>query len=182
MSVKDLAPYYPVFKFVSVFAVLYILFSVGYYLFIGMEWGQQLYPDPITAQISYQTQELLRLVGYNAQTYNSPTHPSVIMFIDEFKIYRIIEGCNAVSVMILFTAFVVAFARGWRKTLSFLIIGIVFIYIVNLIRLVVLGIVYYDYSVYAVFSHKILFPGVIYGAVVLLWIYWIRNVKPEEVE
>jgi exosortase family protein XrtF len=162
--------------------MLYILFSVGYYLFISIEWDQQLYPDPITAQISYQTQELLKLVGYNAQTLNSPVHPSVMMFIDEFKIYRVIEGCNAVSVMILFTSFVVAFARGWKKTLAFLVIGIVFIYIVNLIRLVVLGIVYYDYSVYADFSHEIIFPSVIYGAVVLLWIYWIRNVKPKEVE
>jgi exosortase family protein XrtF len=147
-----------------------------------MEWGQQLYPDPITAQVSYQTQELLRLMGYEAQTLNSPELPSVMMFINEVKVYRVIEGCNAVSVMILFTAFVVAFARGWKKTLFFLIIGIVFIYLVNLIRLAVLGIVYYDYSVYADFSHKIIFPGVIYGAVVLLWIYWIRDVKPEEVE
>lgn len=162
--------------------MLYILFSVGYYFYIGMEWGQELYPDPITAQIGYQTQELLKLLGYQATTLNSPEHPSVMMFIDEVKIYRVIEGCNAVSVMILFTAFVVAFARGWKKTLSFLIIGIVGIYLVNLIRLVVLGIVYYDYPVYADFSHEILFPGVIYGAVVLLWIYWIRNVTPEEVE
>jgi exosortase family protein XrtF len=147
-----------------------------------MEWGQQLYPDPITAQVGYQTQELLRLMGYKAQTLNSPELPSVIMFIDEVKIYRVIEGCNALSIMILFTAFVIAFARGWKKTLSFLTIGIVFIYIVNLIRLVVLGIIYYDYSDYADFSHEIIFPGVIYGTVVLLWIYWIRNVKPEEIE
>jgi exosortase family protein XrtF len=162
--------------------MLYILFSIGYYFFISMEWGQQLYPDPITAQVGYQTQELLRLVGYKAQTLNSPELPSVIMFIDEVKIYRVIEGCNALSIMILFTAFVIAFARGWKKTLSFLTIGIVFIYIVNLIRLVVLGIIYYDYSDYADFSHEIIFPGVIYGTVVLLWIYWIRNVKPEEIE
>lgn len=179
---KALKPYYAVFKFVGIFAMLYILFSIGYYFFINIEWGQQLYPDPITAQVAYQTQELLRLVGFEAQTLNSPELPSVMMFINEVQVYRVIEGCNAVSVMILFTAFVVAFARGWKKTLSFLIIGIVFIYLVNLIRLAVLGIVYYDYSAYADFSHEIIFPGVIYGAVVLLWIYWIRNVKPKEVE
>ncbi|WP_213521401.1 exosortase family protein XrtF [Nonlabens sp.] len=179
---KALIPYYPVFKFVSIFAMLYILFSIGYHFFLGVEWDQQLYPDPITAQLSYQTQELLRFVGYNAQALNSPAHPSVTIFIDEFKIFRIIEGCNSVSVMILFTAFVVAFSRGWKKTLSFLLFGIVFIYIVNLIRLAVLGIVYYDYSAYADFSHEIIFPSVIYGAVVLLWIYWTRNVKPKEVE
>jgi exosortase family protein XrtF len=103
------------------------------------------------------------------------------MFIDEQKVYRIIEGCNAVSVMILFTSFVISFARGWKKTLSFLISGIAFIYLVNLIRLVILGIIYQDYKEYAHFSHEIIFPSIIYGSVVLLWIYWIRNIKPEAV-
>ena len=112
---KALKPYYPVFKFVAIFAMLYILFSIGYYLFISIEWGQQLYPDPITAQVSYQTQELLRLVGYKAQTLNSPEHPSVMMFINEVRVYRVIEGCNAVSVMILFTAFVVVLLEAGRR-------------------------------------------------------------------
>lgn len=178
---KGLKPYFPVFRFVAIFAIFYIVFSVAYYFFLNVEWNNQLYPDPVTAQISYQTKELLRLIGYNAQTLNSSIHPSVIMFIDETKVYRVIEGCNAVSVMILFTAFVVAFARGWKKTIAFLILGIGFIYIVNLIRLVILGVIYRDYSNYAHFSHEIIFPSIIYGAVVLLWIYWIRNVKPQEV-
>jgi exosortase family protein XrtF len=166
---------------VGIFAMFYIVFSIVYYFFLDAGWSNQLYPDPVTAQISYQTQELLQLIGYNATTLNSPVHPSVIMFIDETKVYRVIEGCNAVSVMILFTAFVVAFARGWKKTISFLILGIAFIYLVNLSRLVILGIIYKDYTDYAQFSHEIIFPSIIYGAVVLLWIYWIRNVKPQEV-
>jgi exosortase family protein XrtF len=166
---------------VGIFAMFYIVFSVAYYFFLQLEWSSQLYPDPVTAQISFQTQELLQLIGYNATNLNSPVHPSVIMFIDETKVYRVIEGCNAVSVMILFTAFVVAFARGWKKTISFLILGIAFIYLVNLSRLVILGIIYKDYTDYAQFSHEIIFPSIIYGAVVLLWIYWIRNVKPQEV-
>ncbi|MFT6096204.1 MAG: exosortase family protein XrtF [Nonlabens sp.] len=178
---KVLKAYYPVFKFVATFSLLYIIFSVGYYLFLGVEWGDQLYPDPITAQISYHTQELFQVIGYDAQTLNSPEHPSVIMYMDEQKVYRIIEGCNAVSVMILFMSFVIAFARGWKKTLSFLISGIAFIYLVNIIRLVILGIIYKDYKSYAHFSHEVIFPSIIYGSVVLLWIYWIRNIKREAV-
>lgn len=165
----------------GIFALFYIVFSIAYYFFLDFEWSSQLYPDPVTAQISYQTQELLQMIGYNASTLNSPVHPSVIMFIDEQNIYRVIEGCNAVSVMILFTAFVVAFARGLKKTIGFLILGIAFIYVVNLSRLVILGIIYKEYADYAHFSHEIIFPSIIYGAVVLLWLYWIRNVKPKEV-
>lgn len=179
---KSLKPYYPIFKFVATFAVLYIGFSILYYLFLDVEWSSQLYPDPVTAQVAYQTQELLILLGYNAQTLNSVGHPSVLVFIDESVLFRIIEGCNAVSVMILFTAFVVAFSKGFKKTLLFLLFGILFIYVVNLIRLVILGIVFYNYSDYSDVAHDIIFPAVIYGAVVLLWVFWIKDIKTSRIE
>jgi exosortase family protein XrtF len=166
---------------VGIFALLYFVLSGAYFFYLDVEWGDQFYPDPITSQISYHTRELFQIIGYDAQTLNAPVHPSVIMYIDEQKIYRIIEGCNSVSVMILFTSFVIAFARGWKKTLSFVITGIAFIYLVNLVRLVILGIIYQDYQEYAHSSHEIIFPSIIYGSVVVLWIYWIRDIKPKAI-
>ncbi len=179
---KSLKPYYPIFKFVATFALLYIGFSILYYFFLDVNWSSQWYPDPVTAQIAYQTQELLVLLGYNAQTLNSINHPSVLVFIDESILFRVIEGCNAISVMILYTAFVVAFSRGFKKTILFILFGILFIYCVNLIRLVILGIIFYSYSDYSDVAHDIVFPSVIYGAVVLLWIFWIKDIKTDRVE
>lgn len=179
---KFLKPYFPIFRFVAVFAGFYLVFSIVYYFYLQAGWSNHLYPDPVTAHVSFQTQELLKLIGFNASTVNSSYDPSVIMSIDNQAVYRVIEGCNALSVMILFTAFIVAFAQGWKKTMVFIMGGLLFIYVVNLVRLVLLAMVYKDYESHADFAHEIIFPAVIYGAVVLLWIYWISTIKSKASE
>ncbi|ALM20653.1 molecular chaperone GroEL [Nonlabens sp. MIC269] len=178
---SSLRPYIPVFKFVAVFGGLYIGLSIIYYFYLSFDYGSYHYPDPITSQISFQTQELLSLIGYNAQTMNSAGHPSVAVYSNEQLLFRIIEGCNAVSVMILFCAFILAFAKAWKKTILFLLIGVGIIYVINLTRLVLLGIIYADYPAYTHVSHEIIFPAIIYGTTVLLWLYWLKKPKSKHV-
>jgi len=79
--------------------------------------------------------------------------------------------------MILFTSFIIAFAKDLKKTISFILFGIGFIYVVNLIRLVLLALIYVSYKEHAHFAHEIIFPTIIYGAVITLWLYWIKNIK-----
>ncbi|KQC32770.1 molecular chaperone GroEL [Nonlabens sp. YIK11] len=174
---ERLKPYYPVFKFVIVFGVLYILLSLAYYGYLQLEYTDYNYPDPITAAVSRQTQTILQWMGYDAQIYNAPGNPSVMLFIDDKIVFRVIEGCNAVSVMLLFAAFVIAFAKAYKKTILFILIGFVLIYLVNLARLVSLALVYKRLPEYQTIAHDIAFPAIIYGTVILLWIYWIRKPK-----
>ena len=135
------------------------------------------YPDPVTSHVSYQTKELLQLFGYDSEISNTQGLPSVNLFVNQNIIYRVIEGCNAISIMILFVAFVLAFAKAWKKTLFFSLFGIAAIYLVNLIRLVLLAVIFVEYPGYSHFAHDIVFPGIIYGMTVLLWIFWIRKPK-----
>ncbi|SCY25205.1 exosortase family protein XrtF [Nonlabens sp. Hel1_33_55] len=172
-----LKPYYPVFKFVIIFGALYLLLSLAYYGYLQLEYQDYNYPDPITAGVSRQTQTILQWLGYDAQIYNASSHPSVMLYINDQIVYRVIEGCNAVSVMLLFAAFVIAFAKAYKKTILFLLIGFVFIYLVNLTRLVSLALVFQNLPEFREVAHDIAFPAVIYGSVILLWIYWIRKPK-----
>tara|TARA_R110002012_G_scaffold300780_1_gene500762 strand:- start:762 stop:1274 length:513 start_codon:yes stop_codon:yes gene_type:complete len=169
----------PVFKFVATFGTIYIVLSLIYYFYLQQDYSTSNYPDPVTSQVSYQTQQLLMVLGYDAQISNVPNHPSVYMFLNKDIVYRVIEGCNAISVMILFVAFVLAFAKAWKKTTLFIFLGIVFIYIVNLLRLVALAVIKYKYPQYDHISHDVLFPAVIYGSVILLWLLWIK--KPKQI-
>lgn len=84
-----------------------------------------------------------------------------------------VEGCNAISVMILFMAFVFAFYKG-LKTFIYALAGIVMLYIMNLLRIVGLNIVMSDYEEYGKMFHDFIFPAVIYGTVVVLWLVWIK--------
>lgn len=172
-----LRPYLPVFKFVATFGVLYLVLSLLYYFYLQQDYSAINYPDPITSQVSYQTQQILVGLGYDARISNVPGNPSVYMFLNKQVVYRVIEGCNAVSVMILFVAFVLAFAKAWKKTVLFILLGLLFIYLVNLLRLVGLAIIKHKYPEYDYISHDIIFPAVIYGSVILLWLFWIKNPK-----
>lgn len=174
---NKLRPYYPIFKFVAVFGGVYLLLSMCYYLYLNQDYAGLNYPDPVTSQVAYQTQQLLDYTNYQAHIFNTSGHPSVTMYLNKQSVYRVIEGCNAMSVMILFVSFVLAFAKAWKKTALFILSGLLLIYIVNVLRLVALAIIKYEYPEYDHISHEILFPAVIYGMVILLWLYWIKSPK-----
>ena len=84
-----------------------------------------------------------------------------------------VEGCNAVSVMILFVSFVFAFFKG-AKTFVFVGVSLLILYIMNVLRIVGLNIVVKDYREYMKPFHDYFFPAIIYGSVVLLWFIWIK--------
>ncbi len=161
------------------FGVLYMVLSLLYYAYLQVEYSEINYPDPVTAMVSSQTNYGMQLLGYDSKIYNAPGHPSVMLYVDNEILFVVIEGCNAISVMLLFTAFVIAFAKAWKETVLFLLFGIVTIYIVNLLRIIGLGVIFRELTEYKEVSHDIIFPAVIYGYVILLWIYWIR--KPKQV-
>ncbi|MGB3590799.1 MAG: exosortase family protein XrtF [Nonlabens sp.] len=169
--------YIPIFKFVGAFAGIYLLLSLLYYGYTSIDWQGINYPDPVTSQVSYQTHLILDSLGRDASIINTPNLPSVSLYLGTTPVFRVIEGCNAVSVMILFVAFVLAFARSVKSTLLFIAYGIAIIYIMNLLRLVALAIIYKDYPEFKEFAHGIAFPAVIYGTTILLWIYWLRGKK-----
>ena len=91
----------------------------------------------------------------------------------------IIEGCNAISIIILFIAFIVAFAKGFKKTFFFIFVGSLLIYVVNVLRIVILAIALYHYPNQEKLLHGVVFPGIIYGMVFLLWMLWIKKLVPK---
>lgn len=84
-----------------------------------------------------------------------------------------VEGCNAISVIILFVAFIFAFYKG-TKTFVFIALSLLILYIMNVLRIVGLNIISRDYHEYNKIGHDYVFPAVIYGSVVVLWLVWIK--------
>lgn len=86
---------------------------------------------------------------------------------------RMVEGCNAISVMILFLAFVFAFYKG-TKTFVFAGISLVILHIMNVLRIAGLNILIVEMPQYSKIGHDYFFPAIIYGTVVVLWLVWIK--------
>ena len=127
-----------------------------------------------TLSFSSTTPPLLNFTGYETVTKDFPSHETVQFYINGKVATRMVEGCNAVSVMIMFLAFVFAFYKG-VKTFYFAFAGIVLLYILNLFRIYVLNVIVVDFPALTKPAHDYFFPAIIYGGVVILWLIWINK-------
>lgn len=133
------------------------------------------YPDYVTNLVSHQSTALLNAFGYDALVLPHPDEPSMKLIVNNKYLARIIEGCNSISVIILFISFIIAFSGKLKTTLFYLISGSVLIYSVNLVRIVVITIGLYHYPWRQEILHTVIFPVIIYGMVFLLWILWVNR-------
>ena len=180
MSIKDIIQSNKaVLKFLIVFFGSYTILALLYQGFLKYVSFEGYYPDIITHHVATQSYNVIDLLGFDASIFKDLESPSMVIAINNENVVRVIEGCNSISVIILFLSFVLAFFRGLSSTLVFILIGAVTIYILNIIRVALLVLGLYFYKDYGDFLHDILFPLFIYGVVLLLWLIWIKKYKNE---
>ena len=154
-------------RFLGIWLLLFLLYQWYLNQFSGNI-------DGFTKIISDQSAFLLNFTGYETVTKDFPSHETVQFYINGKVATRMVEGCNAVSVMIMFLAFVFAFYKG-VKTFYFAFAGIVLLYILNLFRIYVLNVIVVDFPTLTKPAHDYFFPAIIYGGVVVLWLIWINK-------
>ena len=154
--------------------VLGILYSV----YLNASENSTYFPDVITNLVAKQSAAVLDGFGYNSVLRKDSLGQGVLLTINNIYTVNVVEGCNSVSVIILFISFIIAFAEKFKKTLLFLFAGGVLIYIVNIIRIAILTAALYKYPRYEDILHSVVFPGIIYSMVFILWVIWIWLLKP----
>lgn len=172
---KLIIKYKSVIKFILTFLLTYAVLSVAYKLYLDYSTGVLYYPDYFTNLVGRQSQTLFELLGYSAEVVRHESEASMKVIIENKFVARVVEGCNSISVLILFISFVLAFADKFKSTLIFMLAGSVLIYAVNLIRIVILSIGLYHYPWRRDILHTIIFPLIIYGMVFFLWMIWVRR-------
>ena len=145
-----------------------------YAFYLNKSQGGNYYPDYFTHIVANQSSGIIECFGYSSKIEPHETDASMKLFVDNKYLVRIVEGCNAVSIIILFMSFIISFAEKFKKTTFFLLAGGLLIYIVNLFRIAILTIMYYEFPEYQETLHNIVFPAIIYGMVLLLWMIWVR--------
>ena len=170
-----LIKYKLVIKFILTFLLMYSAVSLSYQLYLDYSKGKAYYPDYVTHLVARQTETLINSLGYEAELTNHPDEPSIKLIINHKYVARILEGCNSLSVIILFLSFMIAFAGRFKPTFLYIIAGSVLIYSVNLIRIVILSVGLYHYPWRSEILHTVIFPLIIYGLVFLLWMFWVNR-------
>ena len=167
--------YKSVVKFILTFLTVYFVLTLAYKFYLDVSEGSKYYPDYFTNLVAKQCDALLHTVGYDARVIPHPDEPSMKLIINDKFVARVVEGCNSISVIILFISFVIAFAGKFKSTFLYILTGTVLIYTVNLLRIVILSIGLYNYPWRREILHTVIFPLIIYGMVFLLWMFWVNR-------
>ncbi|MCZ4318124.1 exosortase family protein XrtF [Aequorivita viscosa] len=169
--------YRTVVRFVLLFLGTYLLLSIVYSFYLKASASGGFFPDYISNLVANQSKAVLKSIGYASSLTPNTIEQGMSLTINNTYTVSIVEGCNSVSVIILFVAFIIAFAENFKKTLLFLLAGSVLIYSVNLLRIVILVVALYKFPQYENVLHSVVFPGIIYSEVFILWMVWVKLIK-----
>lgn len=161
----------PVLGILLRFIIIYVVLLLAYQFYLNRFQHEGL--DPFSRMIAAQVRDIQNYLGYSTRLYDDIKGEQVYFYVNGAYPTRMVEGCNAISVMILFVAFVFAFYKG-KKTFTFVLAGLVLLYVMNVLRITGLNIVVTEYKSYSKVSHDYIFPAVIYGTVVVFWLVWIK--------
>lgn len=161
----------PVLKILLRFVIIYIVFVLLYQFYLNNYENDVV--DPFTRWVARQVAFLQDVFGFPTVLVDSLKLHSVLFQTGGKFTTRMVEGCNVISVAILFSAFIFAFYKG-AKTFLFVLAGLVILHILNVSRIALLNIIYIQYPQYEKIGHDYLFPAIIYGGVIILWLVWIQ--------
>ena len=175
--------YAPVIRFIFTFLGSYLLLALLYNLYLQKFDSSAWYPDYLTHLVAIQSEAVVDALGYDSQIRSGYPEATMHLMVEGKFVARIIEGCNAASIIILFVSFMLAFSGKLKTTLLYTLAGAVIIYVTNILRIALMAVGIYEYPSQAHFLHTVAFPLVIYGAVFLLWVLWIivysKHIKHE---
>lgn len=100
---------------------------------------------------------------------------------DETFRFSVVPDCGALPSMAIFVSAMLAFPTRWWKRLAGIAAGVPLLYVINVLRLVCLGVVgaYYDGGPEFDFAHHYVWQGIYIVFVVAIWMVWVEVlVKP----
>lgn len=159
----------PVLSILLRFVVIYMVLILLYQLYLNTQTGL----DGVSNWVAGQVCSVQEACGYQSSLLPKPQWETAYFVVNGQYPSRMVEGCNAVSIMILFLAFVFAFYKG-AKTFVFTAVGLVIIHVMNVLRIAGLNMLFFIAPDYFKMGHDYLFPAIIYGTVVALWLVWIK--------
>lgn len=153
----------------------YLLLTFVYQSYLGQFDVKKFEVDGMTQLVAKQTKDVMLFFNYDASIVPNIKEPALNLYYNQKFMARIIEGCNGLSVIILFISFVIAFSGKLKQTILFIIGGSLLIHILNVVRIALLCILMYYFPKQQHLLHGVVFPLFIYGVVFILWIIWVNK-------
>jgi exosortase family protein XrtF len=169
----------PILKVILRFIIIYLVLLFAYQFYLNYFKNSAI--DPFSKWVASQSSFCTNSLGYKTELVDDARIHTTWFYVNNNYISRMVEGCNAISIMILFVAFIFVFYKG-VKTFLFTTAGLAIIHIMNVLRIALLNIILVKFPQYDHIAHEYLFPVIIYGTIVILWLVWVKYfvLKPEK--
>lgn len=167
--------YRPFLLFLGKFLLTYAVLTLLYQYYLSQYDKGTFEVDAFTRSVALQTESLIKIFNPDVAIAPHEAESSIKLFYEHQFVARVVEGCNALSVIILFVAFIVAFTGKWKATVLYILGGSLLIHMLNVIRIAILAVALYEFPQQENFLHGVVFPLFIYGAVFILWVIWVNK-------
>lgn len=160
--------------------VLMIIWQLVYGLFL---FPTRILDDSLTRFTGIATEEVLsffysdrsfkteHLLIASSEQADSTQIGTALVWMGEQPLINIVDTCNGLNMYVLFIGFILAFPALTRLKVSFGILGLVTLIVVNIARCVGLAALQIHHPSLTVFAHHYIFNVLTYAAVFGLW-YW----------
>lgn len=165
--------YKPLIFFLLRFLGSYVVMIILYNLYLNQYLPHKI-ADPFTRMSANLASKVFNIVGFDSISVNLPNENFMRLIVDNKFASIVNEGCNAISVLIIFVAFILAFYTYFKQTFLYIISSLFVLFVMNIFRIVLLTYIFRYHKEYSKMAHDYLFPAIIYGAVIILWIVWIK--------
>lgn len=150
-------------KFVLKVLVIYIVWYLVYEMWLLPEGSLDRW---VAVNIVETTAGILKLFSYDVYTAGR------VIGLDTAPGILLVDGCTGISAIGLFIGFIIAYPGKWVPRLSFIVIGIGVIYLVNIIRIAVLAVTQVQWPEFFGFTHDYSTTAIFYLVIFALWIIW----------
>jgi len=153
---------HPITRFCVLFLILILVFS----FFLSLEPIKQYFYDPFTSLIASQAAWILKALRLNV-------YASDIIISGEGFSVKILANCNAIFEIMLFLSAVIAFPALLKEKLIGGIVGTIFIYALNLLRVVALFLIGVYSPQFFEETHIYVSQSIFIVMVAMFWLFWV---------
>jgi exosortase family protein XrtF len=132
-------------------------------------------PDAISSAVAEAGRLILSIYGFPVLLHAAPGAAKIYFSYAGHPIIAVSEGCNGVSLLIIFASLIIAFEGTFFSKALFTLSGAILIFTLNVLRIVLLFMIARSGKQLFNLFHEYIFTAIIYMAVFLLFIYRVRT-------
>jgi exosortase family protein XrtF len=163
-------------RFIIVATVLYLAWFFGYEQWLAHDGRLDMV---LCYQIAASAAFVLKFFGFAAAVSTEHAH---LLLLNNHPAVVVGPPCNGLVLYVLFAGFVVAFPGPWQRKLWYIPLGVLVIWLLNVLRVVALAL-NHEYAPGSLdFNHHYTFTFIVYSFIFGLWMLWAKKLVPPLVD